>query len=488
MLDVSMESNYVDNLLLAAKACGVTREGSGEAVTISPITGDRLFDTVTDTDTSGPIATSILAATAWAGTPAPNRGKVLLHFAELLRQHQSELATLITAEVGKPGRESSGEIAEIIEMCVMTAGMSHQLYGRTLPSSRPGFRLMETFHPVGPVAIITPFSFPGAAWGWSAPLALLAGNPVLWKPSPQAPVTAHALASLLSRSASECGAPDNLCQVLEGGNDTALSLAQSEDIPVVTAYGRSSTGRAIGRVVSKRLGRSILQLGGNNAAVVTPSADLDLAISGIVAAATSAAGQRCTTMRRLIVHEDVIDEVSERVVDAYAKLKIGDPRLSDLQVGPLINEKSYLSMRTALAQAEQDGGTILTGGERVHTEHPRAYYVRPALVRMPKQTEVVATETVAPILYLLTYSDFEEAIALNNAVEHGFSSSVYTTDQSEAERFLSGSDCGIINVNLHTSGAEVSTAFGGDKATGGGRQCGTDAWKNYARRVTSAIS
>jgi aldehyde dehydrogenase (NAD+) len=370
-------------------------------------------------------------------------------------------------------------------------GLSRQLYGRTISSERPGHRLMETWHPLGVVGVISAFNFPVAVWSWNTALALVCGDPVVWKPSELAPLSALASVALLDRAIAEQGAPEGLSQVLIGGSEVGEALVDSRGIALLSATGSTRMGRAVGPRVADRFGRSLLELGGNNAAVVTPSADLDLTTRGIVFSAAGTAGQRCTTMRRVLAHEDVIDEVTDRVAAAYRRLPIGSPVGEGTLVGPLIGRRAYDAMQAALDEAQAQGGKLVVGGgRRYEDEAPDAYYVEPAVVRMPGQTDVVARETFAPILYVLPYRMLDEAIALNNDVPQGLSSSIFTGDQAEAERFLAadGSDCGIANVNIGTSGAEIGGAFGGEKETGGGRESGSDAWKSYMRRATNTIN
>ena len=473
--------------------CGVQPSAlGGDRWATSPVTGARLHSYTACGERELRTAVNRAQETfeSWRTTPAPVRGGLLKRLGELLAEHVDDLATLITLEVGKVPVEARGEIHEAIEMCDLALGLSRRLGGQTLPSQRPGFRLMESWHPLGVVAIISPFSFPAAVWAWGAPIALVCGNPVIWKPSEHAPLTALAFARLVDQAAADTGAPAAVSQVLLGGPEVGGSLADDGGVTLVNVSGTTETGRSVSPRVAARFGRSLLHLGGNNATVVTPSADLDLAVTGILAAATSAAGQRCTTMRRLIVHRSRLDEVCDRLAAEYGRLVVGNPLAEGTRVGPLVNGSAFTRMRSACEAAQQQGGRVVIGGERVHASlAPEAYYVRPAVVRMPQQSAVVREETVAPLLYLMHYDTLEEAIRLNNGVPQGFSSSIYTTASDEAERFLAadGSDCGIVNVNLHTSGAEVGTAFGGEKETGGGRQCGSDAWHAYMRRVTSAI-
>jgi aldehyde dehydrogenase (NAD+) len=378
----------------------------------------------------------------------------------------------------------------MIDICDFAVGVSRQLEGKTMPSERPGHRLMETWHPVGVVAVISAFNFPAAVWAWNTALALVCGDTVIWKPSEATPLVAVAASALLKQAATELDAPQNLNTVLVTDAEGAAPLVDSPLVPVVSATGSERMGAQIAPRIAARFGRAILELGGNNAAVVTPSADLGLAIRAIVFAAAGTAGQRCTSLRRLIVHESVVDTVVERVASAYRGLRVGDPFAGEVLVGPLINRRSYDAMADALEQAQAAGGQVVAGGGRVDQGHPDAYYVRPAIVRMPEQADVVHHETFAPILYVLTYSTFEEAIELHNAVPQGLSSSIFTSEQREAEQFLAaeGSDCGIVNVNIGTSGAEIGGAFGGEKTTGGGREAGSDSWRGYMRRATNTVN
>ncbi len=455
----------------------------------TPITGEVLF-TVADTtaeQAGRTIAAAAEAFAAWCRTPPPVRGALVARLGELLTEHRSDLATLVTLEVGKITSEALGEVQEMIDVCQFAVGLSRQLYGRTIASERPGHRLLETWHPLGVVGVITAFNFPVAVWAWNAAVALVCGDPVVWKPSELTPLTAHACQSLIGRAAADVGAPPAVSGLVVGERDLGEQLVDDPRVALVSATGSVRMGRAVAPRVAARFGRALLELGGNNAAVVTPSADLDLAVRAIVFAAAGTAGQRCTTLRRLIVHRSIADDVVARVVSALRRLPVGDPSAPGTLVGPLIHEAAYRDMVGALEQARSDGGEV-TGGDRLHEGHPGAYYVAPAVVRMPAQTEIVATETFAPILYVLTYNDLDEAIALNNGVPQGLSSAIFTTDLGEAERFLDGSDCGIANVNIGTSGAEIGGAFGGEKQTGGGRESGSDAWRAYMRRATNTVN
>jgi len=379
----------------------------------------------------------------------------------------------------------------MIDICDFAVGLSRQLYGLTIASERPGHRMMETWHPLGVVGVISAFNFPAAVWAWNAALAFVCGNSVVWKPSEKTPLTALACQAIVEKAAQRLvAAPQHLSQVIVGGHEVGEVLVDDERVALVSATGSTRMGRELGPRVARRFGRSLLELGGNNAVIVAPTADLDLAVRGIVFAAAGTCGQRCTTTRRLIVHESVKEALVARLKKAYAGLPVGNPLQAGTLVGPLIDAASFERMQSALAAARAEGGTV-TGGERLlRDQHPSAYYVRPAIVEMPAQTETVRRETFAPILYVMAYREFEDALALQNDVPQGLSSSIFSNDVRETELFLSarGSDCGIANVNIGTSGAEIGGAFGGEKETGGGRESGSDAWRNYMRRATNTIN
>jgi aldehyde dehydrogenase (NAD+) len=479
----------------ALRAVGSTvelGEPGGDGLHAStPITGDVLF-TIAETSTDqadAAIAEAAQAFTSWRTTPAPVRGALVARLGELLVEHKADVATLVTVEAGKITSEALGEVQEMIDICQFAVGLSRQLYGKTIASERPGHRLMETWHPLGVVGVITAFNFPVAVWAWNTAIALVCGDTVVWKPSELTPLTALACQALIERAADDVGAPREISRLIQGGRDVGERLVDDPRVALLSATGSVRMGRQVGPRVAQRFGKVLLELGGNNAAIVTPSADMDLAVRGIVFSAAGTAGQRCTTMRRLIAHSSVVDELISRIASAYRQLPIGDPSADGTLVGPLIHETGYRDMVKALEQARADGGEVF-GGERHELGDDGAYYVAPAVVRMPAQTEVVHTETFAPILYVLTYDELDEAIAMNNAVPQGLSSSIFTTDVREAERFMSadGSDCGIANVNIGTSGAEIGGAFGGEKETGGGRESGSDAWKAYMRRATNTVN
>ena len=474
--------------------CGVdTDRLTGTQTVQSPILGTDLLSLtwLGAHDVDDAVRRAHEAFLTWRDTPAPVRGALVRAFSDLLSEHKDDLATLVSLEVGKITSEALGEVQEMIDVCDFAVGLSRQLYGRTMPSERPGHRLMETWHPLGVVGVISAFNFPAAVWSWNTAIALVCGDPVVWKPSEAAPLTALACNAVLQKAIAQQGLSPDLSQIVIGGADVGQRLVDHPQVALISATGSTRMGREVGPRVASRFGRCLLELGGNNAAVVGPSADLELATRGIIFAAAGTAGQRCTTMRRVLVHEGVADELTERLVAAYRRLPIGDPRAHETLVGPLINATAFQAMLDAIERAKQEGGTVLTGGSRRLAEAaPDAYYVEPALVRMPEQTKVVYEETFAPILYLVQYTELDDAIALNNAVPQGLSSAIFTSDQIEAERFLSavGSDCGIVNVNIGTSGAEIGGAFGGEKETGGGRESGSDAWRAYMRRATNTVN
>jgi aldehyde dehydrogenase (NAD+) len=476
--------------------CGVELADPGARPSVSarsPITGETLFDVpgAGRAEVEAAIDAAKAAFLEWRTTPAPVRGGLVKRLGALLTEHKSDLAELVTIEAGKIPSEALGEVQEMIDICDFAVGLSRQLDGRTMASERPNHRLMETWHPLGVVGLITAFNFPVAVWSWNTAVALVCGDSVVWKPSPVTPLTAMACSALLDRAVAECGAPTGVHQLVMADTRDGQVLVDSPDVALVSATGSERMGAEVAPRVAARMGRVLLELGGNNAAVVAPSADLELARRGIVFAAAGTAGQRCTTMRRVIAHEDVVDDLVAGLRDVFARLPIGDPRAEGTLVGPLINGRSYQGMVEALEQAKADGGEVIVGGARREVAGlPDAYYVEPAIVRMPAQTDLVRRETFAPILYVMTYRDFEDAIALHNGVPQGLSSSIFTRDQREAERFLApdGSDCGIVNVNIGTSGAEIGGAFGGEKSTGGGRESGSDAWRSYMRRATNTIN
>ncbi len=471
-------------------ACGATTS-DGDQLARTPITGGSLGPTGPAGDVDAVVERATAAFRTWRDTPAPVRGNVVRRLGELLREHKTDLGELVSIEAGKIRSEGLGEVQEMIDICDFAVGLSRQLHGLTIASERPGHRLMETWHPMGPVGVISAFNFPVAVWSWNTTLALVAGDPVIWKPSDKTPLTALACAALLRRAADDCDAPSDVIQVVLGGGDVGAALVAHEGVPIISATGSTAMGRQVAPVVAARFGRAILELGGNNAAIVAPSADLGLALRAIVFSAAGTAGQRCTSLRRLIVHHSVHDELVERIGRAYESLPIGSPLDDGVLVGPLVDRGAFDRMQHALRTAQDDGGKLAAGGERALAEAaPDAFYARPAIVTLPGQTEIVRTETFAPILYAMTYDDLDEAIAMHNGVPQGLASSIFTTDLREAERFVSGSgsDCGIATVNIGPSGAEIGGAFGGEKETGGGRESGSDAWKGYMRRQTNTVN
>ena len=483
-------TELAQSALAAVGAPGMTA-GGAHAVR-SPINGASLGGVDGRiTSVANAVDRASEAYAVWRTTPAPRRAELIRHLAALLREHIGDLATIVTLEAGKIRSEALGEVQEMIDICDFAVGLSRSMGGRTLSSERPGHRLMETWHPIGPCGVITAFNFPVAVWSWNTALAIICGNPVIWKPSDLTPLTALASHALFEEAARRADAPANLNQVLLGDGSVGADLVAHPGVPLISATGSTAMGAKVGPIVAARFGRSILELGGNNAAIVAPSADAELAVRGITFSAAGTAGQRCTTLRRVIVHSSRHDELVERLNNAYASLPIGNPFAAGTLVGPLIHTGAFDKMAAAIATAQDDGGKLVIGGERLFADDAAdAAYTRPAIVTMPAQTAIVATETFAPLLYVMQYDDFDEAIALQNGVPQGLASSVFTTDVREAERFCAadGSDCGIANVNIGPSGAEIGGAFGGEKATGGGRESGSDAWKAYMRRATNTVN
>jgi aldehyde dehydrogenase (NAD+) len=469
------------------------RYTQGELVVRTPITGQVIARVATTTESAAheAIAAAHEAFLEWRNVPAPRRGELVRVLGEELRAEIETLGRLVTIETGKLLSEGFGEVQEMIDICGFAAGLSRQLAGLTIASERANHRMMETWHPLGVVGVISAFNFPVAVWSWNAALALVCGNAVVWKPSEKTPLTALATYALFERAAAKVGnVPAGLSALLIGDARLGEMLVDDARIPLVSATGSTAMGRAVAPRLAKRFARAILELGGNNAAIVCPSADLDLALRAIAFSAMGTAGQRCTSLRRLIVHETIYDDLVARLKRVYLSVVVGDPRAEGTLVGPLIDKRSFAGMRAALDEA-RSGGAMITGGDPVTVEGTDdAFYVRPALVEVAQQSDVVKRETFAPILYVLKYGELEEAIRLQNDVPQGLSSSIFTLNVREAERFVSaaGSDCGIANVNIGTSGAEIGGAFGGEKETGGGRESGSDAWKQYMRRATNTIN
>lgn len=465
----------------------------GELGVFSPIDGAYIARVAIDDETSlkGKIAASQDAFFKWRTVPAPRRGELIRLFGQELRAHKETLGQLVTLESGKIFQEGLGEVQEMIDICDFAVGLSRQLYGLTIASERPSHRMMETWHPLGPVGVISAFNFPVAVWAWNAAIAIVCGNPVVWKPSEKTPVCALACQRLFERAVAIFGdAPEALSQILIGDRVIGEQLVDDPRVALVSATGSCQMGQSVGPRVAARFGRALLELGGNNALILAPSADLELAVRAIIFSAVGTAGQRCTSLRRLIIHQSIQDEISTRLKSAYDSIAIGNPMDDGSLVGPLIDQAAFLAMENALGRAKSEGGKIFGGGRVLEDQFPDAFYVRPAYVEMPRQTETVREETFAPILFAMPYDKFDQALEIQNDVSQGLASSIFTNDLVEAEKFLSvvGSDCGIANVNIGPSGAEIGGAFGGEKQTGGGRESGSDSWKNYMRRATNTIN
>ncbi|MFK4823661.1 aldehyde dehydrogenase family protein [Paenochrobactrum sp. BZR 588] len=465
---------------------------SGNLDAYTPVTGEKIATIPAHNaeDAALIIDAAHDAFKEWRMVPAPRRGELIRLFSEELRAAKDDLGRLVSIEAGKITSEGLGEVQEMIDICDFAVGLSRQLYGLTIATERAGHRMMETWHPLGVVGVISAFNFPVAVWAWNTALALVCGNSVVWKPSEKSLLTALACDALLARALKRFGdAPKNLSSVLLGDKAMGEALVDNAKVALVSATGSTRMGREVGPRLAKRFARSILELGGNNAGIVCPSADQDMALRAIAFGAMGTAGQRCTTMRRLFVHESIYDQFVPRLQKAYQSVSVGNPLTSTALVGPLIDKQAFDAMQASLQKASANGGKI-TGGTRVDLGFEYAYYTKPALVEMPNQTSPVTEETFAPILYVMKYSDFDDVLEKHNAVGAGLSSSIFTLNLQEAERFLSaeGSDCGIANVNIGTSGAEIGGAFGGEKETGGGRESGSDAWKAYMRRATNTIN
>ncbi|MEJ8814660.1 aldehyde dehydrogenase family protein [Variovorax ureilyticus] len=477
--------------------CGFkTAEFTEGSLTVrSPIDGSilaQLQETPVDS-MQAVINRSHAAFLTWRMVPAPVRGELVRLWGEELRAAKQDIGHIVSMEVGKIVEEGLGEVQEGVDICEFALGLSRQLHGKTIASERPGHRIMEQFHPLGPVAVITAFNFPSAVFAWNAALALVCGDPVIFKPSEKAPLSGLATFKALERAIAKFGdrAPEGLAQIVVGLTPLAEALVESPKIPLVSATGSTRMGRIVGPKVASRFGKRILELGGNNAMIVTPAADLDMAVRAVLFGAVGTAGQRCTSLRRVIVHRSVKDALLERVQKAYGNLRIGNPLTPGNLVGPLIDEGAFTAMQKSLETAQAEGGKLLRGGKRVlEKEYPKGFFVEPAIVDMPSQTAIVKHETFAPLLYVLTYDDLEEAIELNNDVPQGLSSCIFSTNMQEVELFISqaGSDCGMANVNIGPNGAEIGGAFGGEKETGGDRESGSDAWKQYMRRTTNTIN
>lgn len=471
-------------------ALGVDRAAwtDGSVAAVTPLTGEQLgkIKIVDAAAIDEALDNAVAAFRAWRKVPAPRRGELVRLLGEELRAAKDDLAKLVTIEAGKIPSEGAGEVQEMIDICDFAVGLSRQLYGLTIATERPGHRMMEVWHPLGVVGVISAFNFPVAVWAWNAALALVCGNSVVWKPSEKTPLTALATQAIFERAVARFGdAPEGLSQLLIGGREAGEALVDDARVALVSATGSTRMGRAVAPRLAQRFARAILELGGNNGVIVAPSADLDLALRGVAFGAMGTAGQRCTTTRRLFLHDGIYDGFVAKLKAAYASVGVGNPLEGEVLVGPLIDRAAYERMQEALGAAEAAGG-VVHGGERVG--EGASFYVKPALVEMPGQVGPVLEETFAPILYVMRYYDLDAVIGLHNDVAAGLSSAIFTTDVREAERFLAASDCGIANVNLGTSGAEIGGAFGGEKETGGGRESGSDSWRQYMRRATNTVN
>jgi aldehyde dehydrogenase (NAD+) len=472
--------------ILAKLGCTVP---SGNIPVHTPIDGSQIgsVTTASPREISSAAAKAYEAFYQWRTVPAPRRGELVRLLGNALRQHKDDLARLVTIECGKPISEGAGEVQEMIDICDFAVGLSRQLHGLTIASERPGHRMMEQWHPLGPTLIISAFNFPVAVWAWNAALALVCGNSIVWKPSEKTPLTALATQALLDSVLADFeGAPVGLSQVVIGERDTGTALVADPRISLISATGSTAMGRAVGQAAAGRFAKTILELGGNNAAIVSDKADLDLALRGVLFSAVGTSGQRCTSLRRLFLHDAIYDDFVAKLKAAAASIPVGDPLETGNLAGPLIDEDAFNRMQVALSEARDMGATV-SGGERIDRS---GTHVRPAIVEMAAHEGPCLRETFAPILYVFRYHDLGEAIALQNSVGAGLSSSIFSLDMRECEQFLSaaGSDCGIANVNIGTSGAEIGGAFGGEKETGGGRESGSDAWKAYMRRATNTIN
>ncbi|VAW29904.1 Aldehyde dehydrogenase B [hydrothermal vent metagenome] len=458
-------------------------------VSYNPTTGKPIaaVQPATAVTTNTTITAAQTAFQSWRSTPAPQRGQLVRDLGNALRDNLEPLGELISLEMGKIRAEGIGEVQEMIDICDFSVGLSRQLYGLTMPSERPGHRMIEQWHPLGPIGVITAFNFPAAVWAWNVAIAAICGNTVVWKPSELVPLTAVAIQHIANQVMADHGV-SGIFNLAVGDRSVGELLTSDQRLPLISFTGSIPVGRIVGETVARRFGRTILELGGNNAIIVAPDADLDLATRAILFGAVGTAGQRCTSTRRIIAHKTVANALTDRLAKAYRQVNIGDPLAEGTLMGPLSTETAVSAMQRALQQAQNEGGTIVVGGKTRPDLGPQ--FVEPAIVKMPGQTDIVREETFAPILYILEYDTIEEALAIHNDVPQGLSSAIFTDSMRTAEAFLSvaGSDCGIANVNIGTSGAEIGGAFGGEKETGGGRESGSDAWKAYMRRQTNTIN
>ncbi len=485
--------NYTNEVADIFKAIAADHDlQNGDLAVTSPLNGEVIAHvTMTKADeVEAIVQKSHTAFEQWRSFTAPRRGELLRLLGEELRTHKDALGRLVSIEAGKIPSEGLGEVQEMIDICDFAVGLSRQLYGLTIVSERPGHRMMENWHPLGVVGIISAFNFPVAVWSWNSALALVTGNSILWKPSEKTPLTAMACQAILKRALDKFGdAPDNLAQLIIGAGDVGNAMVENHNVALISATGSTHMGRIVGPKIAARFGKSILELGGNNAMIIAPSADLEMATNAAAFGAMGTAGQRCTSTRRLFVHDDVYDQIVPRIKSAYKSISVGNPLDGDNLVGPLIDKDAFDNMQASLSKAREQGANI-QGGERHDTGDENAYYVRPAVAEISEHEGIVLQETFAPILYIMRYKELNDAITMQNSVGAGLSSAIFTLNLREAETFLSamGSDCGIANVNIGTSGAEIGGAFGGEKETGGGRESGSDAWKAYMRRATNTIN
>ena len=474
--------------------CGEWRGSGGSIDKISPIDGRKLAGvrTASDEDYEVAITRAQEAFEKWRRTPGPVRGETVRRLGNALRELKHDLGQLVTLETGKIIAEGEGEVQEMIDICDLAVGQSRMLYGLTIQSERPNHRLMEQWHPLGVIAVISAFNFPVAVWSWNAALAAVCGDATIWKASEKTPLTAIAVTKIAERVCREAGVDPAIFTLLMGDRKTVgQKLADDARIPLVSATGSVNMGLSVARAVHGRLGRTIMELGGNNALIVGPTADLEMATQSIFFGAVGTAGQRCTSTRRVIMHESIADKVRKKLLAAYKSLPIGNPLDKKTLMGPLIDKGAVDMVQHSIQRLKDEGGEVLYGGERLEDENfPGGCYMKPCLATAKPDFEIVQHETFGPLLYLMTYRDFDEAIAIQNNVPQGLTSSIFTNDVREAEKFVSaaGSDCGIANVNTGTSGAEIGGAFGGEKNTGGGRESGSDSWKSYMRRQTNTIN
>lgn len=469
-------------------------EGKGEEISsYSPVDGNKIAEVnAIDKETYEHIVKKAQeAAVVWRKVPAPKRGEIVRLIGDALREHKQDLGTLVSYEMGKSLQEGLGEVQEMIDICDFAVGLSRQLYGLTMHSERPEHRMYEQWHPLGVVGIISAFNFPVAVWSWNSIIAMVCGNTCIWKPSEKTPVSAIACQQIISKVFKENDIPEGVCNLIIGGRDVGEWMTSDKRIPLISATGSTAMGKAVAATVGERLGKTILELGGNNAIIISKDADIEMSVIGAVFGALGTAGQRCTSTRRLIIHEDIYESFTEKLVNAYKQIKIGNPLEEGVHMGPLIDEDAVVKYLNSIEKIKAEGGKILVeGGVLSGDDYPTKCYVKPCIAEVENHYEIVQHETFAPLLYVMKYKTLEEAIAMQNDVPQGLSSAIMTLNLREAELFLSanGSDCGIANVNIGTSGAEIGGAFGGEKETGGGRESGSDAWKAYMRRQTNTIN